>query len=216
VRVAVLEDQILTRNGIVAALTDAGVEVVSAVTEVSDLIRSIALDSPDAAVVDVRLPPTFTDEGIRAAGQIRKEYPRTAVLVLSQYLEAEYATSLLESASGGVGYLLKDRVLEPSTLVDALRRTAAGECVIDPAIVADLFTARSIRGSEARLTERELEVLAAMAEGLTNLGIARRLGISDRTIEVHVQRVFTKLGIPNDMESNRRVLAALHHLRANP
>ena len=214
-RVAVLEDHVLTRQGIVTTLTDAGVEVISAVTEVSDLIRSIALDGPDAAVVDVRLPPTFTDEGIRAAGRIRSEYPRTAVLVLSQYLEAEYATSLLEAASGGVGYLLKDRVLEPATLVDALRRTAAGECVIDPAIVAELFRVRSSRGSTSSLTARENEVLAAMAEGLTNLGIAQRLGISDRTIEVHVQRLFTKLGIPNDMTSNRRVLATLHYLRTS-
>jgi DNA-binding NarL/FixJ family response regulator len=209
VRVAVLEDQVLTRAGIVATLEDAGVEVVAAVAEVPALLRCVAVDRVDAALLDVRLPPTFTTEGLAAAARIRREHPDTAVLVLSAHLEVEYAAQLLRSASGGVGYLLKDRVLEPSSLVDAVRRVVAGECVVDPGIVADLMRARG----PFDLTEREMEVLGAMAEGLTNVGIARRLGISDRTVEVHVQRVFAKLDVPVDAESNRRVLAALAYLR---
>ena len=208
-RVAVLEDQVLTRAGIVATLEDAGVEVVAAVAEVPALMQSIAVDRVDAAVLDVRLPPSYTTEGLEAAARVRREYPATAVLVLSAHLEVEYAATLLRSAASGLGYLLKDRVLEPATLVDALRRVVAGECVVDPSIVAELMGARD----PFDLTARETEVLAGIAEGLTNVGIARRLGISDRTVEVHVQRVFTKLGVSVDVESNRRVLAALTYLR---
>jgi DNA-binding NarL/FixJ family response regulator len=209
VRVAVLEDHVLTRAGIVATLEDADVEVVAAVAEVPALLRCVAVDRVDAALLDVRLPPTFTTEGLAAAARIRREHPDTAVLVLSAHLEVEYAAQLLRSASGGVGYLLKDRVLEPSSLVDAVRRVVAGECVVDPGIVADLMRARG----PFDLTDRETDVLGGIAEGLTNVGIGRRLGISDRTVEVHVQRVFAKLDVPVDAESNRRVLAALAYLR---
>ena len=212
-RVAVLEDQALTRAGIVATLEEAGIEVVAAVAAADELHRVVALEPVDVAVLDVRLPPTYTTEGLDAAARIRREQPRTAVLVLSQYLEVGYAASLLEAAGGGSGYLLKDRVLETATLVDALRRVTAGECVLDPAIVAELVRVRR-RGSEfSGLTDREYEVLAGIAEGLTNVGISRRLGISDRTVEVHVQRLFTKLDLPTDATANRRVLAALHYLR---
>jgi DNA-binding NarL/FixJ family response regulator len=213
VRVAVLEDQVLTRAGIVATLTDAGIEVAAAVGSPEDLHRVVALEAVDVAILDVRLPPTFTTEGLEAAARIRREHPRTAVLVLSQYLEVAFAASLLEESGGGSGYLLKDRVLEPATLVDALRRVAAGECVLDPAIVAELVRLRRRGGDIDGLTDREVEVLAGIAEGLTNVGIARQLGISDRTVEVHAQRVFNKLGLPSDVSANRRVLAALHHLR---
>ena len=212
-RVAVLEDQALTRAGIVATLEDAGIEVVAAVAAADALHRVVALEPIDVAVLDVRLPPTYTTEGLDAAARIRREQPRTAVLVLSQYLEVAYAASLLEAAGSGSGYLLKDRVLDTTTLIDGLRRVCAGECVLDPAIVAELVRVRR-RGSEfTGLTDREVEVLAGIAEGLTNIGIARRLGISDRTVEVHVQRLFTKLDLPSDATANRRVLAALHYLR---
>lgn len=203
----------LTRAGIVATLTEAGIEVVAAVGEPDALHQVVALEPIDVALLDVRLPPTYTTEGLHAAARIRREQPRTAVLVLSQHLEVAYAASLLEAAGGGSGYLLKDRVLETATLVDALRRVTAGECVLDPAIVAELVRVRR-RGSEfAALTDREVEVLSGIAEGLTNLGIARRLGISDRTVEVHVQRLFTKLDLPANATANRRVLAAIHYLR---
>ena len=212
-RVAVLEDQVLTRAGIVATLKEAGIEVVAAVGEPDALHQVVALEPIDVALLDVRLPPTYTTEGLDAAARIRREQPRTAVLVLSQHLEVAYAASLLEAAGGGSGYLLKDRVLETATLVDALRRVTAGECVLDPAIVAELVRVRR-RGSEfAALTDREVEVLSGIAEGLTNIGIARQLGISDRTVEVHVQRLFTKLDLPANATANRRVLAALHYLR---
>lgn len=212
-RVAVLEDQVLTRAGIVAILEEAQVDVVAAVAAPDELHRVVALEQVDVALLDVRLPPTWTTEGLTAAARIRREHPRTSVLVLSQYLEVTYAASLLEAAGGGSGYLLKDRVLEPATLVDALRRVAAGECVLDPAIVAELVSVRR-RGAEfAELTDREVEVLAGIAEGLTNRGIGDRLGISDRTVEVYILRLFTKLDLPTHVTANRRVLAALHYLR---
>ncbi len=212
-RVAVLEDQALTRAGIVATLVDAGMEVVAAVAEPDALHRVVALQTVDVAVLDVRLPPTYTTEGLDAAARIRREHPRTAVLVLSQYVEVAYAASLLEAAGGGSGYLLKDRVLDTTTLVDALRRVVVGECVLDPAIVAELVRMRRHGAEFTGLTDREVDVLAGIAEGLTNLGIARQLGISDRTVEVHVQRLFTKLDLPIHATANRRVLAALHYLR---
>lgn len=194
-------------------LTDAGLEVVAAVAEPDALHRTLAFEPVDVVLLDVRLPPTHTTEGLDAATRIRREHPDTAALVLSQYLEVAYAASLLETAGPGSGYLLKDRVLDTATLVDALRRVHAGECVLDPAIVAELMQVRRRGPTLDALTDREVEVLAGIAEGLTNIGIARRLGISDRTIEVHVQRLFTKLGLPSDVTANRRVLAALHYLR---
>lgn len=212
-RVAVLEDQVLTRVGIVTTLGAAGIEVVAAVGEANALHRTVALEQVDVAVLDVRLPPTYTMEGIEAAVRIRRERPATGVLVLSQYLEVAYAASLLESAGGGSGYLLKDRVLEAATLVDGLRRVAAGECVLDPAIVAELVRVRRRGAAFDELTDREVEVLAGIAEGLSNFGLAGALGISERTVEVHVQRLFAKLGLPPDTTANRRVLAAVHYLR---
>ena len=212
-RVAILEDQVLTRAGIVATLEEAGIDVVAAVGTSDELHRVVAFEHVDAVLLDVRLPPTHTTEGLDAAARVRREHPRTAVLVLSQYLEVAYAASLLEASGNGSGYLLKDRVLDPATLVDGLRRVVAGECVLDPEIVAQLVQVRK-RGSRfAELTDREVEVLAGIAEGLTNAGIARRLAISDRTVEVHVQHLFTKLDLPSDATANRRVLAALHYLR---
>ena len=212
-RVVVVEDQLLTRAGIVRTLQDEGIEVVAQAGDLDGLMRSVALDRPDVAVLDVRLPPTFTDEGLRSAAEIRTRYPATGVLVLSQYVEVEFVLPLLESGSGGVGYLLKDRVLEPETLVDALRRVTAGDCVVDPSIVADLLPPVA-RHKLHRLTDRECEVLALIAEGLTNAGIARRLAISERTVEVHAQHVFSKLRLPDDQFVNRRILSALAYLGA--
>jgi DNA-binding NarL/FixJ family response regulator len=207
VRVVVVEDQLLTREGIVRTLERSGVEVVADVGDLDRLMAVVAVDRPDVAVLDVRLPPTFTDEGLRAAATIRSCYPATGVLVLSQHVEVDFVLPLLEGGAGGVGYLLKDRVLEASTLVDALERIVEGECVVDPAIVAELLPSVA-RGPDG-LTDREREVLGLIAEGLTNAGIARRLDISARTVEVHAQHVFTKLGLPDDQYVNRRVLSAL-------
>ncbi|WP_457254009.1 response regulator transcription factor [Pedococcus sp. P5_B7] len=207
-RVVVVEDQLLTREGIVRTLDRAGVEVVADVGDLDRLMAVVAVDRPDVAVLDIRLPPTFTDEGLRAAATIRAQYPATGVLVLSQHVEVDFVLPLLDGVSGGVGYLLKDRVLEASTLVDALDRIAAGECVVDPSIVAELLPAVAARGPGG-LTDRERDVLGLIAEGLTNAGIARRLDISMRTVEVHAQHVFAKLGLPDDQYVNRRVLSAL-------
>jgi DNA-binding NarL/FixJ family response regulator len=214
VRVVVVEDQLLTREGIVRTLTDAGIEVVGQAGDLDGLMRTVRLQRPDVVVVDIRLPPTHTDEGLRAADQIRAEHAGTGVLILSQHLEVEYVTPLLERGVDRIGYLLKDRVLDVATLVDAIRRIAAGDCVIDPAIVAELLRARRRPSRLAEMTARELEVLALVAEGLSNAGIGQRLFISDRTVEVYTRQVFAKLGLPDDSTANRRVLAALAYLGA--
>ena len=211
-RVVVVEDQLLTREGVVRTLTHVGVDVIAAVSDVPDLMKAVTLDAPDAVVLDVRLPPTFTDEGIRAAYALRRSYPKVAVLVLSHYVEAEFAATLLRGIPGGVGYLLKDRILAPVTLSDALNRVTAGECVIDPALVATLLSEQAPTGPLSELTGREREVLAGIAEGLSNAAIGQRLFISDRTVEIHAQRVFRKLGLDERPGSNRRVLAAVTYL----
>jgi DNA-binding NarL/FixJ family response regulator len=215
VKVVVVEDQLLTREGVVRMLTHVGIEVVGTVGDVPTLLQVVALQAPDAVVLDVRLPPTFTDEGIRAAEVLRQHHPEIAVLVLSHYIEAEFATALLRGMNGGVGYLLKDRILTPSTLSDALNRVAAGECVVDPALVAALLAQDQPDGPLSALTQRERDVLAGVAEGLSNSAIGRRLFISERTVEVHAQRIFRKLGIGEEPGTNRRVLAAVTYLAAS-
>ena len=209
-RVAVAEDQMLTRAGIVSVLSSSGVEVVGEAADAAGVMRLVALKRPDAVVIDIRLPPSYTDEGLRAADRIRTEFPATSVLILSQYVEAEFVSPLITNGVGHVGYLLKDRVLEESTVVDALRRLVAGECVVDPAIVADLMQPSSTRLSN--LSARETEVLGLIAEGLSNAGVARRLVISERTVEVHAQRVFAKLGLSEEQQVNRRVASVLTYL----
>ena len=189
-KVVVVEDQLLTREGVVRMLTHVGIEVVGTVGDVPTLLQVVALQAPDAVVLDVRLPPTFTDEGIRAAEVLRQHHPEIAVLVLSHYIEAEFATALLRGMNGGVGYLLKDRILTPSTLSDALNRVAAGECVVDPALVAALLAQDQPDGPLSALTQRERDVLAGVAEGLSNSAIGRLLFISERTVEVHAQGIF--------------------------
>jgi DNA-binding NarL/FixJ family response regulator len=213
-RVAVLEDNHLVRQGIVHCLQEADIEVALAVAEPAALLAEVYQGGIDVALVDVRLPPTFTDEGLQVASAIRRAHPATGVLVLSQFVEPEFILPLLSESAERVGYLLKDRVLDTVTLVDALRRVLAGELVIDPAIVAQLMGPRRTPDQLASLTEREREVLAAMAEGLTNVGIARQLFISERTVEVHLAHIFDKLRIDDSSRSNRRVLAVLTHLAA--
>jgi len=213
-RVVVADDTMLTREGIVRLLRDADVDVVAQAENADELLRHVELAQPDAAVVDIRMPPTHTDEGLVAAQRIRSEHPETGVLVLSQYVEPSYAFRLLEEHPEGVGYLLKERVFDVAVLVDALRRITDGETVIDPTIVSRLVGRRRRADPLAELTEREREVLSLVAEGLSNKAIAGRLFVTERTVEAHVKQIFLKLRLDANPESNRRVLAVLAHLRA--
>jgi DNA-binding NarL/FixJ family response regulator len=205
----------LTREGIVRLLDDAGIDVVAEAEDAEGLLRHVRLARPDAAIVDIRMPPTHTDEGLVAAQAIRTEHPNVGVLVLSQYVEASYAMRLLEEHPERVGYLLKDRVFDVALLLDALRRIADGETVIDPTIVSQVIGRRARVDPLADLTDREREVLGLVGEGLSNKGIAHRLFITDRTVEAHVKQIFLKLGLAADPESHRRVLAVLAYLRTN-
>lgn len=202
------------REGIVRLLRDAGVDVVAEIADLDGLMRAVATEKPDCAVVDVRMPPTHTDEGIVAAKRIRAEYPATAVLVLSQYVEPGYAMQLLEEHPECCGYLLKERVGDPAILVDALTRLTEGETVIDPTIVSRLLARHREADPLDELTEREREVLGLVAEGLSNATIAQRLFITERTVEAHVKQIFGKLDITQSPETNRRVLAVLAYLRS--
>ena len=212
-RVVVAEDVMLTREGITRLLTDAGVDVTAAVGDAAALLRAVGATQPDAAIIDIRMPPTHTDEGLVAAQQIRVAHPSVGVLVLSQYVEPHYALRLLEDHPERVGYLLKERVFDVANLMDALRRLADGETVLDPTIVARLFSRKRRADPLAQLTEREREVLALVAEGLSNQAIATRLFVTERTVEAHVKQIFQKLGLSTDPDSHRRVLAVLAHLR---
>ncbi len=202
----------LLREGLVRLLQEAGCQVVAAVGDAPDLVTAVVEHRPDVAVVDVRMPPTFTDDGLRAAVQARRQVPGTAVLVLSQYVEQAYAEELLASGEGGVGYLLKDRVARLDQLVDALERVRAGGTVLDPEVVAQLF-ARRRRDPLDSLTPREREVLALMAEGRSNPAIASRLVVGEGAVEKHVGSIFTKLDLPPSGSDSRRVLAVLAWLR---
>ena len=204
----------LTREGIVRLLEEAGVEVVAQAEDVATLMRHVRFERPDAAIVDIRMPPTHTDEGLLATEQIRAEHPEIGVLLLSQYVEPSYAIRLLEEHPERVGYLLKERVFDVAILVDALRRIGDGETVVDPTIVARLVGRRRREDPLAELTEREREVLGLIAEGLSNRAIAARLFITERTVEAHVKQIFMKLRLDPKVDSHRRVLAVLAYLRA--
>ena len=213
-RVVVADDSMLTREGIVRLLRDAGIEVVAEAEDADALLRHVASVRPDVAIVDIRMPPTHTDEGLVAVRAIRADYPEVGALLLSQYVEPSYAMRLLEDQSERVGYLLKDRVHDIAVVVDALRRIADGETVIDPTIVSRLLGRRRREDPLERLTEREREVLGLVAEGMSNKAIAARLFVTERTVEAHVTQIFQKLGLPESPDQHRRVLAVLAFLRA--
>ncbi|HEY5979951.1 MAG TPA: response regulator transcription factor [Microlunatus sp.] len=213
-RVLVADDMMLLRRGVVAILAGAGLEVVGEVPDAVALLRAVDEAHPDVAVVDIRMPPTHTTEGLEAALVIRSEHPAVSVLLLSQYLESSYAMRLLQDQPGSVGYLIKDRVLDPEVLLDAIRRVHDGQTVIDPTIVARLLARPRRDAPLARLTAREHEVLALLAEGLSNRAIAARIFVTDRTVEAHIRSVFDKLDLTDSPEHHRRVLAVLAHLRA--
>ena len=204
----------LTREGIVRLLNDAGIEVVAEAEDADGLLRHVRLTRPDAAIVDIRMPPTHSDEGLVAAQQIRAEHPEVGVLLLSQYVEPSYAMRLLQEHPERVGYLLKERVFDVAILVDALRRLADGETVIDPTIVSRLVGRQRREDPLEELTDREREVLGLVAEGLSNKAIAARLFVTERTVEAHVKQIFFKLRLDTNPESHRRVLAVLAYLRA--
>jgi DNA-binding NarL/FixJ family response regulator len=211
VRVVIAEDQALLREGLARLFADAGHEVVAAVDDADRLRAAVSEHGPDLAVVDVRMPPDFSDEGIRAAHWIRGAHPDVGVLVLSQHIEAEGAVDLVSQA--GFGYLLKDRVLDVAEFMEAAERVQRGGSALDPQVVARLVGAES-QPELGDLTAREREVLALMAEGLTNAGIAARLVLTERTVESHVRGVLSKLDLPSDEDAHRRVLAVLSYLRA--
>jgi serine/threonine-protein kinase len=214
VRVVVADDVMITREGIVHLLREAGVDVVAQCGDADELIRQVAIARPDAAIVDIRMPPTHTDEGLTAAQRIREEHPAVAVLLLSHYVEPSYALRLLEEHPERVGYLLKDRVFAGAVLVDALRRLSEDETVVDPTIVSRLLGRRRTVDPLSELTVREREVLGLVAEGLSNKGIAARIFVTERTVEAHVKQIFLKLGLEAGPDSHRRVLAVLAYLRA--
>jgi DNA-binding NarL/FixJ family response regulator len=214
VRVVVADDVMLTREGIVRLLEGAAIEVVAQAEDAEGLLRHVRLALPDAAIVDIRMPPTHTDEGLVAAQRIRTEHPEVGVLVLSQYVEPSYAMRLIEEHPERVGYLLKERVFDVAILVDALRRIADGETVIDPTIVSRLVGRRRREDPLAELTQREREVPSLVAEGRSNKSIASELFITERTVEAHIKQVFLKLRLRESPDQHRRVLAVLAFLRA--
>jgi DNA-binding NarL/FixJ family response regulator len=212
-RVVIADDEVLLREGLERLLTEAGLEVVGKVGTAEELQRKVELARPDVAIVDIKMPPTHTDEGLIAAQEIRDSHPGVGVLVLSHYLESRYAMRLVEQHPGGVGYLLKERVSDLAVLTDALNRVHEGECVVDPTIVSRLVNRARPASHLDQLTEREREVLALIAEGRSNKGICERLFLSPKTVEAHVKHIFMKLGIDESPDDHRRVIAVLAFLR---
>jgi DNA-binding NarL/FixJ family response regulator len=213
-RVVIGEDSLLLRAGIARLLEDAGIEVAGQAGDLDDLLRKVRAHKPDVAIVDIRMPPTYTDEGLKAAMTIRSELPRTAVLVLSQYVEKEYATDLLAENAEGVGYLLKDRVADIDRFIDTVRRVAEGGSALDPEVVSQMLARRRSDDPLDELTPREREVLAMMAEGRSNRSIAAELVVTERAVEKHVTSIFAKLDLPATADDHRRVLAVLAYLNA--
>jgi DNA-binding NarL/FixJ family response regulator len=212
VRIIIAEDAAVIRAGLAEILADRGHEIVAAVGDAEALTAAVAEHKPDVAIVDVRMPPDHTDEGLRAAIAIRRDHPGVAILVFSQYIETRYAADLLRSRAGGVGYLLKDRVADVTEFTAAIDRIAAGGTVMDPEVVAGMLSATRHAGTLAALTARERDVLALMAEGRSNSAIAERLVVSERAIEKHISNIFTKLDLPPSDSDHRRVLAVLAYL----
>jgi DNA-binding NarL/FixJ family response regulator len=212
VRVVIAEDLALLRDGLTRLLRDNGIEVVAAVGDGDALVHAVTLEQPDIAIVDIRLPPSFRDEGVRAALELRQRHPNTAILVVSQYVELTYATELLSDGRGGVGYLLKDRIMDVAEFVDAVRRVAAGGTALDPEVVAQLFS-RQRTGPLEGLTPREVEVLGLMAEGRSNAGIAEALVLTVGAVEKHIANILMKLRLPPSETDHRRVLAVLAYLQ---
>jgi DNA-binding NarL/FixJ family response regulator len=210
----IADDELLLREGLERLLSEAGFEVVAKVGTADELRRKVDLSRPDVAIVDIKMPPSHTDEGLVAAQQIRESHPSVGVLVLSHYLEPRYALRLLEQHPAGVGYLLKERVSDLAVLTDALARLAEGECVVDPTIVARLVRRADARKPLDELTAREREVLSLMAEGRSNKGICARLFLSPKTVEAHVKHIFTKLRIEESQDDHRRVLAVVAYLQS--
>jgi DNA-binding NarL/FixJ family response regulator len=214
VRVVIADDTALLREGVARLLTDAGFEVVGQCADADDLLLKVRSYSPDVAITDIRMPPTQTDEGLRAALEIRASYPKVGVLVLSQHADIGLAMKLLADSAEGVGYMLKDRVGDPDELAEAVRRVGHGGSVIDPTIVSQLLGRRRGDDPVDTLTPREREVLELMAEGRSNQGIADRLFVTERAVQKHITSIFQKLGLPTGSEDHRRVLAVLAFLRA--
>ena len=212
-RVVVGEDSVLLREGIARLLEDAGFEVVGQAGDADELLRKVRAHKPDVAVIDIRMPPNHSDEGVRAARQVRALLPKVGILVLSQYVDEHYALALLSDGAEGIGYLLKDRVGEVDRFIDAVRRVAAGGSVLDPEVVAHMLGRRRDEGPLADLTPRERQVLELMAEGLSNKAICEQLVVTERAVEHHVTSIFTKLGLPASGREHRRVLAVLAYLQ---
>jgi DNA-binding NarL/FixJ family response regulator len=212
-RIVIAEDAAVIRAGLREILTDRGHEIVAAVGDAVALRAAVAEHQPDVAIVDVRMPPDHTDEGLRAAIAIRRDYPKVAILVFSQYVETRYAADLLSMRSGGVGYLLKDRVANVAEFTDAITRIAAGGTALDPEVVTGLLAATRHADALGALTGRERDVLALMAEGRSNSAIAEQLYVSERAVEKHISNIFSKLGLPPSDSDHRRVLAVLAYLR---
>jgi len=213
VRIMIAEDSAILRDGLAYLLADRGHTVTAAVATGDELRAAVAADPPDICVIDIRMPPTFTDEGLRAALALQRSHPAVALLVFSQYVETRYATELLANPGGGVGYLLKDRVADVREFVEALERVAGGGTALDPEVVTQLLGASRRRDELAMLTPRETEVLAALAEGLSNAGIAAQLVVTERAVEKHIANIFAKLGLAASETENRRVMAALRYLQ---
>jgi DNA-binding NarL/FixJ family response regulator len=213
-RVALAEDSLLVREGLNRILRDGGYEIAGEAGSAEELLVLVERAQPDVALIDIRLPPSYGDEGLRAAAEIRTRFPSVALLVLSQYVEAEYALRLLEGRARGVGYLLKDRILNAAQLTEAINRVLAGGVVVDPSLVAQLLDRRRHADPLDELTAREREVLSLMAEGLTDRGIAQRLYVTPKTVETHTRHIFQKLSLPESALDNKRVHAVLTHLRA--
>jgi DNA-binding NarL/FixJ family response regulator len=213
VRIVIAEDSVLLRAGLTRILADAGEEVVATVGDADELLDVVERHLPDLAVVDVRMPPTHTDDGLRAAIRIRGEHPEIGILVLSQYVEERYASELLATATGSVGYLLKDRIADVGEFLGAVRRVGDGGTALDPEVVAQLLARARRQDPLERLTPREREVLALMAEGRSNPAIARTLIVSDKAVEKHVSNIFSKLDLPPAEDDHRRVLAVLRWVK---